>query len=140
MLVDVLVHLKTSSDGFRADATDGYLWCIYACRVGLVSNILHILCLCLAVVPRCGLVGDVLTALATNLGSNMFVMSIDPLVIDHGLDLLMDINLFTLPVNDWRDFVVGVLLDILVGDSVLDLAGVGASDLSLWTISCFSSR
>lgn len=41
--------------------------------------------------------------------------------IHDGLDLLVDFSLVSFPVNNWGDFVVGVLEDVLVNDGVEDV-------------------
>jgi len=105
-----------------------YLGSVDRGRVGLLSTSGVALVLSLLVVLRSSLLGDILSSLSSNLRCDVLVVSVDLLLVHYWLNLLVDLGLVTLSVNDGGDLVVSVLGDVLVGDGVLDVAGVSSTD------------
>lgn len=104
--------------------------------VGLLANGLLVSVAGLVAV-LCGVVlGDVLLDVAADVGSDVLVVGVVLLVVEDGLDLLVDLGLLALAVHDGGDLVVGMLRDVLVNDRVEDVAGVGSANLVIDNVLC----
>jgi hypothetical protein len=102
LLDDVLVYVLADNRG-----VDG-------CRVCLVTDGSEVLLLALSSVSVGVLLWDILADMSGDLGSDVLVVRVLFLLVDNGLDLLVDFSLLLLAVNNGCDLVVSVLLDILV--------------------------
>lgn len=97
--------------------------------MSLISNGLLMCVVCLGLVAGSMVLGDVLLDVTRDVGCDVLVVSVVLLLVDDGLDLLVDFSLVSFPVNNWGDFVVGVLEDVLVNDGVEDVPGVSSTNL-----------
>jgi len=98
-------------------------------RVGLIIDLLLVGVLALRLVLGGVVFRDVFLDVSVDVRSYVLVVSMVLLLVKHGLDLLMDLSLFPLPIDDGSDFVVSVLENIVVDDGVLDVSGVVSADL-----------
>jgi len=112
VLVDVLVDLR----------------CVDGGAVSLLTSGLDVFELRLLLVLGGGGVVNVLVAIAADLWSDVLVVGVVLLVVYDGLNLLVDLGLVTLAVDDWGDLVVRVAADVLLSDSILDVASVSPAN------------
>jgi len=112
MLVDVLVNARG----------------VDLSRMGLLPDLSRVVVLALGAVFASDILGDVLTALAVYTRRLVLVTGVLVLLVKHRLHLLVNIDLVAGPVDEGSHFVVGMTVDLLVSDGVLNFTGVGASD------------
>lgn len=103
-------------------------------RVSLITDGLLVLEGTLGAVLGGVVLGDILSNVTLDLGSDVLVVSVDLLVVYYRLDLLVDFGLLSLTVDDWGDLVVSVLEDILVKDSIFDFSSVSSTDLVVYRV------
>jgi len=93
-------------------------WGIYAGSVSLIMDSSLVSVIGLGAVSVGVFILDALVDSSADGGGIVLVVSVDLLVVNDWLNLLVNLSLFLLSVDDWSNFVVGVLGDVLVGDSV----------------------
>jgi len=112
MLVYVLVDFRGVNRGGVGLFADGTL-------VGMLA-LLRVLCR--------HFLGDVLSAFTLNDRCFVLVVSVVVLLVEDGLNLLVDVYLIAGAVYDWGHFVVSMLGGSLVSYCILDIASVGSSN------------
>jgi len=122
LLNDVLVDVL-SDDG----SIDGG-------RVSLVSDRLLVGMLALRTVLCAVLFRDVFVDVARDVRSNVLVMSVELLLIEDWLNLLVDLGLVSLSVHNRCDFVVSMLEDILVYHRIEYVSCVSTTNLVIYNV------
>lgn len=113
---------------------------IYARRMSLIPYSLLMLKLSLGPVPLGCIIVDLLLYVSRDLGRYVLVVGVDLLVVNYGLDFLVDFNFGALSVDDRGDFVVRMLEYILVNDGILDFSSVSSPNLVVYDMLCWLSE
>jgi len=103
-------------------------------RVSLVSDCLLVSILALRAVLGRVLFRDVFMDVSGDVGSYVLVMSVELLLVENWLDLLVDLSLVSLSVYDRCDFVVSMLQNILVNHCIEHVSCVSATDPVIYDV------
>jgi len=103
-------------------------------RVSLVSDRLLVRILTLRAVFGRVLFRDVFMDVSGDVGSYVLVMSVELLLVENWLDLLVDLSLVSLSVYDRCDFVVSMLQNILVNHCIEHVSCVSATDPVIYDV------
>lgn len=103
-------------------------------RVSLISDSLLVSVLSLGAVFCAVLFGDVFVDVARDMRSDVLVMSVELLLVEDWLDLLMNLSLVSLSVYDRCDFVMSVLQDVLVYYSIEHVSCVSTADSIIYNV------
>jgi len=103
-------------------------------RVSLVSDCLLVSILALRAVLGRVLFRDVFMDVSGDVGSYVLVLSVELLLVENWLDLLVDLSLVSLSVYDRCDFVVSMLQNILVNHCIEHVSCVSATDPVIYDV------
>jgi len=103
-------------------------------RVSLVSDRLLVRILTLRAVFGRVLFRDVFMDVSGDVGSYVLVMSVELLLVEDWLNLLVNLSLVSLSVYDRCDFVVSMLEDVLVNHCIEHVSCVSTTDPVIYNV------
>jgi len=103
-------------------------------RVSLVSDCLLVSILALRAVLGRVLFRDVFMDVSGDVGSYVLVMSVELLLVEDWLNLLVNLSLVSLSVYDRCDFVVSMLEDVLVNHCIEHVSCVSTTDPVIYNV------
>lgn len=107
---------------------------IHRCGVSLVSDCLLVRVGTLGLVSGRVFFSDILVNVSGYVRSNVLMVGVMFLLVENWLYFLVNFNLVSLSVDDWGDFVVSMLENILVNDGIEDVSRVGSTNLVIYSV------